>query len=209
MPFFPQDGWPIGVLAGGDYPVEAMREWLHHAPIVLAADGGANRCQAAGVAPDWVIGDFDSAQPSALEFAKNLRHVTDQSTTDCDKLLALAIELGLPRIALMCSEGDRPDHTLATYHSALRAPIQTRFILRSGWAEPFIASNWRANIPVGARFSILPLTASRVSATGLEWSFDMQAVDATGFSSVSNRTVSENVEVIVESGAVIVFVGLD
>jgi len=209
MPFFPQDGWPIGVLAGGDHPTEAMREWLTHAPIVLAADGGANRCHAAGIAPDWVIGDFDSVAPAALEFAKNRRHVTDQSTTDCDKLLQLAGELGLTRIALMCSEGDRPDHTLATFHSALRAPIQTRFILRSGWAETLTAGPWRANIPVGARFSILPLTASRVSATGLEWSFDMQAVDATGFSSVSNRTTSETVELTVESGAVIVFVGLD
>jgi len=209
MPFFPQDGWPIGVLAGSDHPIESMREWLHQAPIILAADGGANRCLAAGVPPDWVIGDFDSVEPSALEFAKNRRQVSDQSTTDCDKLLQLAIELGLPCIALMGSEGDRPDHTLATYHSALRAPIQTRFILRSGWAETLTASNWSANLPVGARFSILPLTISRAAATGLQWSFELQTLDASGFSSVSNRTVAETVEVTVESGAVIVFVGLD
>ena len=55
---------PITIVGGARFSQELLLEALERAPIVYAADGGANLCMQYGCQPKQVIGDLDSLSPS-------------------------------------------------------------------------------------------------------------------------------------------------
>ena len=66
-------------------------------PWVIAADGGAARCLAAGVRPDIVVGDFDSLPVEALarlrELGVEVRTASpDKDESDMELCLLVALE---------------------------------------------------------------------------------------------------------------------
>jgi thiamine pyrophosphokinase len=91
-------------------------------PFLLAADGGAARCLAAGWTPDLVVGDFDSlAEEARLELVGGgvpLRvadRAKDESDLELCLLEALAMDIGpAGLISIFGALGaERPEHTLA------------------------------------------------------------------------------------------------
>ena len=51
---------PITIVGGANFSQELLLESLKRAPVVYAADGGANLCMQYGCQPKQVIGDLDS-----------------------------------------------------------------------------------------------------------------------------------------------------
>jgi thiamine pyrophosphokinase len=88
-------------------------------PTLIAADGGAARCLAAGLRPDIVVGDLDSLAEEAQA------HLQDQGVelhrasrfkdeSDLELCLLLALRLGMTRVTVLGAFGlVRPEHTLA------------------------------------------------------------------------------------------------
>ena len=101
----------LGVLAGRDLAPGALQAWLAWADRVVAADGGADLCRAAGHEPDAIVGDLDS-----IGDASGLTRDEDQDTSDADKLLAYFAREGINDVILIGVEGDRLDHVLATLY---------------------------------------------------------------------------------------------
>jgi thiamine pyrophosphokinase len=88
-------------------------------PVVLAADGGANRCLAAGCQPDVVIGDLDSLDDEARRRLEGLGVgfvVADPAKDESDMELCVtaALEAGATRITILGALGpERPEHGIA------------------------------------------------------------------------------------------------
>jgi thiamine pyrophosphokinase len=153
---------------------------------ILAADGGADLVLQAGFQPEIVIGDLDSLQATAENFA-DVRHLADQYTTDCDKLLALASELGHTEITLACVEGSRPDHALATLHSAARSNLEVRLVFRRGIGL-ILRPGRTYRLTANSRVSLLPLVPCRLkSLTGVRWPLESVVLDPLGLTSISNE----------------------
>ena len=156
----------LGVLAGADVSLEQLGAWARSADVVIAADSGADRLLAAGVVPSRTIGDLDSLKAEALA---NVILDPDQETTDCDKLLALAIRLEYDEITLIGVEGDRLDHMISTLFSAWKAPLRVRLALRTGQAW-LIRGNLRVATEEDDVVSLMPLQAcANVSLRGVAW----------------------------------------
>ena len=79
----------ITLVAGGPVDRTTLRMALKHAPMLVAADGGADRALRHGAEPIAVIGDLDSISDAARTRlgAGRLHHVAEQETTDLDKCL--------------------------------------------------------------------------------------------------------------------------
>src|SRR5262245_20207474 len=120
------------ILANGEQPSrELLARLREEADLFLAADGAANALPALGLAPDVVLGDFDSLMPAARDQMNGAAyiHVHDQEASDLDKAIAYACERGARRITVTGAGGGRMDHTLTNlsllvkYHPACEVRI--------------------------------------------------------------------------------------
>lgn len=86
--------------------------------IIIAADGGAKHCLAMQIAPDVVIGDFDSLSETEIQRLKNagarlIRYPTRKDFTDLELALQYACQLNATDILVYGALGLRWDQTLA------------------------------------------------------------------------------------------------
>lgn len=80
---------------------------------VIAADGGYRHCQAAGLVPDLLLGDFDSLSDDLPPAAEVKRFPVDKDDTDSMLAVKLGLEKGFRTFRLYGGTGGRMDHTLA------------------------------------------------------------------------------------------------
>jgi thiamine pyrophosphokinase len=86
---------------------------------IIAADSGIDFMQRNGITPQYIIGDFDSADAKSLSLyeeenkAKIIRLKPEKDDTDTEAAINIAIELGATSIAIIGATGTRLDHVLA------------------------------------------------------------------------------------------------
>lgn len=198
----------LGVLAGADMPVKELLAWVESSSLVLAADGGANRLVECGIVPHSTIGDLDSISPEAARAQVRLISIEDQDTSDCDKLLHLAQELGTDRLTLAGVEGDLLDHVIGTIHSAAKIEIKVQLALRRGLAWILKGpAEFSRFVEEGTRVSLLPISVcEEVFLTGTQWSLNAATLGPEGLTSLSNRASGGSVKVQFAKGVAVLFV---
>lgn len=187
-------------------PPDLLGDWARSAQVVLAADAGADRLLEAGVEPHRIVGDFDSISDLG-RFASEIHHGPDQDSTDCDKLLSLARELGHERLTLAGLEGDRMDHAIASWLSIARSGLDVRVALRRGLGW-IVRPGLLREIPVnrGATVSMLPLSHTEgVNLSGVEWPLIDRSLTWDGLVSISNKAASSSVRASLQVGVAILF----
>ena len=159
-------------LAGGGAVGEGdWHEALKRAPILVAADGGADAALAAGHMPAAVIGDFDSitADARAAIPADRQHRITEQDSTDFEKCLS---NIEARFVIAIGFSGSRLDHTLAVL-SAMARPQRSPVLLLAD-ADIVFAAPPHLSLPLqpGARVSLWPMGPVRGTSTGLRWPID-------------------------------------
>jgi thiamine pyrophosphokinase len=107
------------VFAGGDPVDGSVAARLPDLGVtVVAADSGVERALALGRRVDLVVGDFDSADPAAVETAvaggaELRRYPTDKDQSDLELALHAARAGGASRVIVVGGYGGRLDHFLA------------------------------------------------------------------------------------------------
>ncbi|MCA9372428.1 thiamine diphosphokinase, partial [Candidatus Woesebacteria bacterium] len=88
---------------------------------IMCSDGALKYVQPLGIAPDFVIGDFDSQTPENTK-SNTVTYVelSDQNTTDFEKILAFSSERGVEKADVYGASGNEQDHFLGNLHAALR-----------------------------------------------------------------------------------------
>lgn len=175
----------VTLLGGGECSRESLDEALRLAPNLVAADGAAARALAWGQVPNLVIGDMDSLDDTtALALPQGvLQRVTDQDSTDFDKVLR---HVTAPVLIGAGFLGARQDHMLACLNSLVRhAP--RRCILLGEHDICFHAPRVLAlDLPVGTRFSLFPLAGVTVAGRGLVYPVDGLKMHPAGQIGTSN-----------------------
>ena len=113
------------ILVGdGDVPARAALDaawpgWDADADLVVAADGGATKAHAAGLAPDLVVGDGDSLGPDGLAAVRAAGipvelAAIEKDESDLELAVAAAVVRGATRLTILGALGGaRFDHALA------------------------------------------------------------------------------------------------
>lgn len=187
----------ICLVAGGAVPARDMALARRHAPVVVAADGGADRALALGVEPVAVIGDLDSLSDSArLRLAQRLHEVPEQETTDFDKVLR---HVAAPFVLALGVAGGRVDHALSVLAGLLRhqaaRPDMPCVILGPQdviFAAPPVL---HMTLSVGDRVSLFPMVPVTGRSQGLEWPIDGLTLAPDGRIGTSNRASARRVVV--------------
>ncbi len=159
---------PVTLIGGAPLDSDDLSQALALAPVVAAADGGADTALANGLVPQAVWGDFDSisARARAGIPPENLHPVTEQDSTDFEKCLS---RIDAPLVIAVGFAGARHDHFLAAL-STLSRRIGPPCILIAAedvitLCPPEIALDLRP----GTRLSLFPMGPASGYAQGLKW----------------------------------------
>ena len=177
---------PITIVGGAHFSQRLLLESLKRAPVVYAADGGANLCMQYGCQPKQVIGDLDSLSPSLRSELDPSRviHVPEQDTTDFEKLL---IRVDAPFMLAVGFMGGRIDHQMAV--QTVLTGYAHRKIICVGDEDVMFVSPPEIDLPLdaGTRISLYPMAPVQARSTGLYWPTDGLSFAPDGQIGTSNK----------------------
>ncbi len=178
----------VTLVAGGPFGARDLAMATRRAPVVVAADGGADRALAFGAVPVAVIGDFDSVSDAArLRLAAVLHRIDEQETTDFDKTLR---SLRAPFVIALGVLGGRLDHELAALSTIAAQTVIP--VVALGREDVVFAAPSRLllSLKPGDRLSLYPLRPMQGTSRGLDWPIDGLRLAPDGRLGTSNRVTS-------------------
>lgn len=113
------------IVTGGKIDESFARSFLGKERVqkIIAVDKGLETVWRLGLVPDYIVGDFDSADAQVLgEFQKLPfivweQHKPEKNETDTELARDRALTLGCGRIIFLGATGGRLDHMLANIHT--------------------------------------------------------------------------------------------
>ena len=174
---------------------------------VLAADGGLTHLQKLGIAPQGIIGDFDS-----LGYVPENAQVFPVEKDDTDAMLAVrkGLELGYREFILYGAlDGPRLDHTIANLqtllfleeHGAKGTLVGLRYLITT-------VKDGALRLPNGEKGVVsvfcLGKSAEGVSIRGLQYELENGQMECGFPLGVSNHFVGKEASVAVQKGTLLV-----
>lgn len=176
---------------------------------ILAADGGYRHCQALGLQPELLLGDFDSLGKPPEDLPVETYPVEKD---DPDSMLAvrLGLKLGCKVFHLYGATGGRMDHTLANCQilGYLAQQGARGYLYDEGYVFTAIGSGGTLTLPPRQEgiFSVFCLgdTAKGVSIRGGYYPLDHGDLLPTVPLGLSNHFQGQPVEISVEEGCLLI-----
>ena len=190
--------------AGG---FEGLVEPIRSGDYILAADGGLRHLERLSLAPNAILGDFDS-----LGYIPECGEVFPVEKDDTDSMLAVrkGLELGFERFLLYGSlDGPRLDHTIANFQTL-------QFLADRGVEGWLIGNTYLATVIKNGKlqfdadaqgiFSVFCLgtDAQGVTIQGAKYTLENGTLSAGFPLGVSNHFTGEPVQITVENGSLLV-----
>ncbi len=176
----------ITLIGSGDLAPRDLAEALSLAPVLVAADSGADAALAQGHVPDAVIGDFDSLSDAARAALPpdRLHQITEQESTDFDKALR---HVAAPLMLAVGFLGARIDHQLAVLNVLARRSDRACILL--GGDELIFAAPPQLTVALdpGDIVSLFPMRRVTGRSQGLTWPIDGLILEPHGRVGTSNR----------------------
>lgn len=187
----------VTLIGAGDPRREDLEEALKMAPVLVAADGGADHAAEWGHIPEHVIGDLDSVSAGLRSRlpADRVHPVDDQDTTDFQKCLAL---IDAPFIVATGFTSGRIDHTLAVCGALAQRTGPPTLVLGASDVVFAAPARLALDLPPGTRVSLFPMGPLTGRSTGLRWRIDGLDLAPAGRLGTSNEATGP---VTVESDA--------
>lgn len=200
----------IIISSSPEIEISFLKQKIKSNDFIICADGGYKYAYEAGLIPNIIIGDFDSAElprncPSEIMWLP-----TKKDDTDTFRCVKEALHRGFDEILIFGGTGGRMDHTYANmsvlyYISSNGA----KGMLLDAKNSVFMLSKEELNIEgrKGERFSIFPFGCEKCTVTlkGFEYTLDggiLYAGEPVGISNVITDN-SARVEVLSGTAAVI------
>lgn len=197
----------VTLVGGGRYSGPDLDQALARAPVLVAADGGANGLCASGREPDYVIGDLDSLDPDLRDrLGARVVHMPEQDSTDFDKCLS---RISAPFIIGLGFDGARLDHTLAAMTSLVRHG-KARVVLLCAEDICFLAPpKISLDLDPGARVSLFPMATVTGHSTGLHWRIDGLEFSPSTTIGTSNHADQARVDLEFDSPGMLILLERD
>ncbi len=187
---------PIAIVGGGYADPVLLRELAARKVVLIAADGGADSIDAAGLTPKAIIGDLDSVTDrEGWEKRTEVLHIPEQITTDFQKAL---YSTSAPVTLALGMTGKRLDHTLAAL-SALHEVAQKRRVILVDEVDIALAVSGPFGFEAKPkeRISVHPFVPIVFERTeGLFYPMNDLLLDPAGRLGTSNEGIGGRVEIV-------------
>jgi thiamine pyrophosphokinase len=177
----------VTLVAGGPVLRRDLAAALRYAPLLVAADGGADRALALGQMPEAVIGDLDSVSAATRStLGDRVHHIAEQDSTDFDKCLR---SIAAPFILALGCLGGRVDHELAVLSVLVRRA--GRPVLLIGRDDVIFVAPPSIDLAMrpGDRFSLFPMAPVSGRSDGLRWPIEGIGFAPSGRGGTSNEAL--------------------
>lgn len=176
----------LTLLGGSRTHFSHIKQAVSEAPILTAADGGADTALANNLSPEAVIGDFDSISPETLEKIppERCHHIAEQDSTDFEKCIS---RIEAPLIIAVGFSGARLDHQLAVLTVMAKYPDKTVILLGEDDLCFLVPERLKLDLPTGCRFSIFPFAPVKGESTGLKYPINGLTLSPLGMVGTSNE----------------------
>lgn len=183
--------------------------------LVICADGGVIYAKKMGIAPDVIVGDFDSCDIEfvrSFEGAEIIKFPSEKDKTDTELAVDYAIERGQKHILLLGSTGSRLDHTLANIgllKTMLDRGVKGEIVNEKNRA--FIVEERAKLRAKGHYISLIPFAGdvSGITLRGFKYPLRDGTLRMGSSLGISNELVEEEGEIIVKKGFLLVVVARD
>ncbi len=186
---------------------DSLAEPIQPDDFIIAADGGLLHTQALGIAPQAILGDFDS-----LGYVPEGAAVFPVEKDDTDAMLA--VRLGLQRgftefVIYGGLEGPRLDHTVANFQTLqFLADQGARGTLVGKNQMVTVVKNGSLEFPTSAEGIIslfcLGADATGITLRGLQYPLENGTLTAGFPLGCSNHFIGKNSEISVKNGSLLV-----
>ena len=188
----------ITLLGGGSVSRRDLALALELAPILVAADGGANIAFDWDIQPHAVIGDLDSVDGlSATALDVPLVFVDDQNSTDLEKCLT---KLPTQIILGIGFFGGRLDHQIAALNAICLVKDRIVLLVGSDDVAFRLPNEFTLTLRQYDRVSLFPMSEVEARSTGLKWALDGLPFRSNGQIGCSNVALGGDMTVRVLSG---------
>ena len=206
------------IFSGGLTPNDAtlnIARTIQNVDLVIAADSGLHTAQKLNMHVDFVIGDFDSVDASALaratsEHTQAIRHSTEKDFTDLEAALLLAVDKNSQHIIIVTAGGGRLDHQFG-FVAAMFNPKLRNCKVEALWHDNrLFALQGQATCgfatQVGDTVALQSFSnrSEKILTTGLQWQLNNESLNNFETRGVSNIAIKEQVSVSVELGQLLV-----
>lgn len=202
------------IIGGGSIEDAFAREYLDRwkPDYIIAADRGMEFCYRAGLLPDCVIGDYDSAEPKVYDYFRQQSGIewhsypSEKDDTDSGLAVELAIEKKSSDIHMIGMTGTRIDHMLGNIQLLRR-------MLNQGIQGRILDSHNRIRLVQGALtlhkadifgtyVSLLPLTdrLEGVTLTGFKYPLQDAVMQSDNTLGISNELAQETACIAIRKG---------
>lgn len=197
------------LICNGQNSPALLRRLAKECDFILAADAGADAALQAGIKPDAVIGDLDSASAQSQKSLQGVPfiRVCRQDNTDFDKALRWLRRRRFTACDIAGAAGKRLDFTIGNLLAAFAHAKKLDIAFKGdGWTIWPLVSGKRFLARPGARMSLLPLTACRgVTLKGFKYPLTHACLPAGTTMTTSNEVCSPTAEVSFERGKMLLY----
>lgn len=188
----------------GDLPEAAFL--INSSLPIIAADGAANKLVKMGINPQIVIGDLDSIDEEYKDKLQLHLHY-DQNYCDFEKSLTYLKQHDLLPTIIVGVNGGCLDHVLNNINhfvntdSLLYAPPLYGLTIKGKAIKTFTLSH-------NTKLSLFGIPNAKVTTKGLKWDLTGNLLSFPGKNSCFNRSISEEINITVHEGAVMMLIYL-
>lgn len=205
------------VFLNGELPPSWVHsDFLDYKPSLIAADGAAWRMKSIGIVPDIIIGDLDSlkSQDNYLETfaASEIVEQADQETNDFEKALRLVLDRELFPVLVLGMQGGDLEHSFNNWSVLIKLCKELEIWIYEQYRIGIALNSGdvlRGSCGLDKLISLIPQPESRVTTSGLRWSLDAEVLALGIREGARNEIIEKDFSVKVNSGSLLVFLGVD
>ena len=201
-------------VAGGRRPNEKFFVELSRGRKIFAIDKGIEICRDLNILPEVLIGDFDSAENSTVDWALANkipveRHPVDKDFTDTQLALHF-IENCAEKFFVVITGifGGRFDHMFSNVFTCAASKVKTCLVDEREIIF-FVNGGENVNVKFSVKpnaLSLLPITeiCEGVTIDNVHWKLDGKTLKRTMPNTISNRVESDEVKISIVAGTLAV-----
>lgn len=196
------------IVANGAFPTHTIPlGFLRDAHHIICCDGAIEHLLAAGIEPDYIVGDLDSLTDEMRQtYSAILFHNPDQETNDLTKAVQFCMDRGWMELTILGATGKREDHTLGNMSLLLDygKQVAVQLLTDYGVFVPQYEDRIYESFP-GQQVSIVSLTPPTLfSVEGLRYPINERSL-TSWWQGTLNKALSSSFHIHMTDGRALVF----